>query len=77
MDFKSALQEWLQSKDRGLPEYRLVAEQGPAHRRTFDVEVLIGGECVARGSGRSKKSAEQKAARGALEALGKPGPPTP
>jgi ribonuclease-3 len=77
MDFKSALQEWLQSKDRGLPEYRLVAEQGPAHRRTFDVEVMIGGECVARGSGRSKKSAEQKAARGALEALGKPGPATP
>jgi ribonuclease-3 len=69
MDFKSALQEWLQSKDRGLPEYRLAAEQGPAHRRTFDVEVLIGGEVVARGSGRSKKSAEQKAARGALEAL--------
>jgi ribonuclease III len=69
MDFKSALQEWLQSKDRGLPEYRLVAEQGPAHRRTFDVEVLIGGEVFARGSGRSKKSAEQKAARGALEAL--------
>jgi ribonuclease-3 len=69
MDFKSALQEWLQSKDRGLPEYRLVAEQGPAHRRTFDVEVLVGGEVLARGSGRSKKSAEQKAARGALEAI--------
>jgi ribonuclease-3 len=67
MDFKSALQEWLQSKDRGLPEYRLVAEQGPAHRRTFDVEVLIGGECFGKGSGRSKKSAEQKAARAALE----------
>jgi ribonuclease-3 len=69
MDFKSALQEWLQSKDRGLPEYRLVAEQGPAHRRTFDVDVLVGGEVLGRGSGRSKKSAEQKAARAALEAL--------
>ncbi len=71
MDFKSALQEFLQSRDRGLPEYRLASEQGPAHRRTFEVEVLVGSEPLARGSGRSKKSAEQKAARAALEVLGK------
>ncbi len=71
MDFKSALQEWLQSRDRGLPEYRLAGELGPAHRRTFEVEVLVGGESIARGSGRSKKSAEQKAAREALEIFGK------
>ncbi len=71
MDFKSALQEWLQSRDRGLPEYRLAGELGPAHRRTFEVEVLVGGESIARGTGRSKKSAEQKAAREALEIFGK------
>ena len=40
-DYKSALQEWLQSHDRGLPVYRLAAEIGPAHRRRFDVEVLV------------------------------------
>src|SRR5213083_1724950 len=43
-DYKSALQEWLQSHDRGLPAYRLAAEIGPAHRRMFDVEVLVNGE---------------------------------
>jgi ribonuclease-3 len=69
MDFKSALQEWLQSHDRGLPEYRLSGEQGPAHRRTFEVEVRVGGETIARGAGRSKKSAEQIAAKLALEAF--------
>jgi ribonuclease III len=69
MDFKSALQEWLQSHDRGLPEYRLSGEQGPAHRRTFEVEVRVGGETIARGAGRSKKSAEQIAAKLALDAF--------
>jgi ribonuclease-3 len=47
-DYKSALQEWLQSHDRGLPVYRLAAEIGPAHRRMFDVEVLVDGEPIAR-----------------------------
>src|SRR6186997_216925 len=42
-DYKSALQEWLQSHDRGLPVYRLAGELGPAHRRMFDVEVLVRG----------------------------------
>jgi ribonuclease-3 len=69
LDFKSALQEWLQSRDRGLPEYRLLAESGPAHRRTFEVEVLVRGEPLARGHGRSKKAAEQNAAKAALDSL--------
>jgi ribonuclease-3 len=69
MDFKSALQEWLQSRDRGLPEYRLAGEHGPAHRRTFEIDVIIGGQPVARGAGRSKKSAEQHAAKAALDHL--------
>ena len=70
-DYKSALQEWLQSHDRGLPVYRLAGEIGPAHQRRFEVEVLVGGEPLARADGRSKKEAAQAAARLALEALSK------
>lgn len=68
-DYKSALQEWLQSHGRGLPEYRLAAESGPAHRRTFDVEVVVEGEPLGRAEGRSKKEAAQAAARQALDRL--------
>ena len=68
-DYKSALQEWLQSHDRGLPVYRLAAEVGPAHRRRFEVEVLVGGEPVARAEGKSKKEAAQAAAKAALTLL--------
>jgi ribonuclease III len=68
-DYKSALQEWLQSHDRGLPAYRLVAETGPAHRRTFDVEVVVEGQSLARAEGRSKKEAAQAAAKAALALL--------
>ena len=67
-DYKSALQEWLQSHDRGLPVYRLAAEVGPAHRRMFDVEVLVDGEPLARAEGQNKKEAAQAAAKLALEA---------
>jgi ribonuclease-3 len=68
-DYKSALQEWLQQHDRGLPSYRLAAEIGPAHHRRFEVEVLVNGEPIARADGQSKKEAAQAAARLALEAL--------
>ncbi|CAN5505210.1 hypothetical protein BH23ACI1_BH23ACI1_24080 [soil metagenome] len=68
-DYKSALQEWLQRYDRGLPEYRLAAEIGPAHRRRFEVEVLVGGEPIAKAEGKSKKEAAQAAARLALDVL--------
>lgn len=68
-DYKSALQEWLQSHDRKLPSYRLVEETGPAHRRRFEVEVLVAGEALARAEGRSKKEAAQSAARLALNRL--------
>lgn len=71
-DYKSALQEWLQSQDRGLPVYRLAAEVGPAHRRMFDVEVLVNGEPAGRAEGRTKKEAAQSAARQALERLKTP-----
>jgi ribonuclease-3 len=68
-DWKSALQEWLQSHGRGLPAYRLAAEIGPDHRKRFLVEVLVDGEAVAQAEGRSKKEAAQAAARTALEAF--------
>ncbi len=68
-DYKSALQEWLQSHDRGLPAYRLAAELGPAHRRLFDVEVLVNGVPVARAEGKTKKEAAQAAAKVALQIL--------
>ncbi len=69
VDAKSALQEWLQGRGRPLPEYRLVAEAGPDHRKVFTVDVRAGGDEIARGEGRSKKEAEQQAARRALEVL--------
>lgn len=68
-DYKSALQEWLQSRDRGLPSYRLVAEVGPPHKRRFEVEVLVEGHPLARADGSSKKEAAQAAAKAALTLL--------
>jgi ribonuclease III len=68
-DDKSALQELLQSQNRPLPEYRLVAAQGPDHNRLFEVEIVASGETIGRGSGTTKKEAEQAAARSALERL--------
>jgi ribonuclease-3 len=77
-DWKSELQEWLQAEGLGLPRYRLAAAEGPDHRKRFDVEVLVGGAPAGRASGRSKKDAEQQAARAALSRLrysgGGPGP---
>src|SRR6187200_531881 len=68
-DWKSALQEYLQSGGRGLPVYRLAAEVGPDHRKSFVVEVVVDGQPVAQAEGRSKKEAAQLAARAALERL--------
>jgi ribonuclease-3 len=68
-DYKSALQEDLQSHDRPLPEYRLVGTVGPDHRKQFLVEVVVLGEAIAQASGPSKKEAEQEAARLALDKL--------
>jgi ribonuclease-3 len=68
-DWKSALQEWLQGHGYGLPAYRLAAVDGPDHRRRFDVEVLVAHEVAGRAVGRSKKDAEQQAAREALAKL--------
>jgi ribonuclease-3 len=68
-DFKSALQERL-ARRGALVVYRVTAEEGPPHQRVFEVAATVGGDEVARGSGRSKKDAEQAAAEAALESLG-------
>lgn len=68
-DRKSALQEFLQGRGRSPAEYRLAAERGPDHHKTFHVEVWVDGSCMASGHGNTKKEAEQRAARGALERL--------
>ena len=67
-DFKSALQERLARRGT-VVAYEIVAEEGPPHERTFEVVAMVDGEELARGSGRSKKDAEQAAAEAALEAL--------
>jgi ribonuclease III len=68
-DFKSALQERLQSLGKALPEYRVVNEEGPDHRKVFHVDVIVGGETLATANGKAKKEAEQEAARLALARL--------
>jgi ribonuclease III len=67
-DFKSALQERL-ARRGALVTYHVTAEEGPPHERVFEVAAVVGGEEVARGSGRSKKDAEQAAAEAAMDAL--------
>ena len=66
-DFKTALQEELQSRHLGRADYNVTSETGPDHQKLFTVEVTIWGESLARGAGLTKKAAEQAAAREALE----------
>ena len=74
-DYKSALQEIVHATGRPQPRYSMVKEQGPEHRKVFTMEVHIpaptgGGEAfVSRAEGRTKKRAEQGAARQAWEYL--------
>jgi len=68
-DFKSALQEELHNQGQEEPAYRVVAEIGPDHKKTFVVEVRVGDRVIGRASGRSKKEAQQQAARMALKEL--------
>jgi ribonuclease-3 len=68
VDFKSALQERL-ARRGALVSYEVVSEEGPPHDRTFTVAAQITGDEIGRGSGRSKKDAEQLAAQAALEAM--------
>ena len=66
-DPKTELQQLFQSRRR-TPQYKVLAVSGPDHARSYEVEVRLDGSPLGRGSGRSKKEAEQAAARAALEA---------
>ncbi len=66
-DFKTLLQEYTQGHYKVVPEYTIVEESGRDHERSFTVHVLIKGERCGEGIGRSKKEAQQRAAREALE----------
>lgn len=66
-DYKTKLQEEVQSILKEAPLYALVSEKGPSHDRTFEIEVMIRGRGLAKASGKSKKAAEQEAARLALD----------
>ena len=68
-DYKSELQEEVQMKSGVLPEYRLVKEEGQEHKKIFTVDVYVSGKHSGRGIGRSKKEAQVRAAKEALESL--------
>ena len=69
-DYKSRLQEMVQTDKKSL-EYRLISESGPSHDKTFVFEVVIDGIVYGKGTGKSKKEAEQQAAYDALKKVAK------
>ncbi|MEO3945151.1 ribonuclease III [Gorillibacterium sp. CAU 1737] len=69
IDYKTRLQEHVQQHGMGSLEYRIAGERGPAHEKEFLSEVHMEGDLLGTGSGRSKKEAEQQAAREALSKL--------
>ena len=69
VDYKTALQELVQQKKNQQISYQLVGESGPDHNKSFCVEVTLNGTVVGKGTGSSKKRAEQDAARIAMETL--------
>lgn len=70
IDSKSFLQVFLQKDGDLPPEYRVVETSGPDHAKLFSVEVYLDSNCIGRGSGTSKRIAEQKAAADALRLFG-------
>ncbi|MBR2912567.1 MAG: ribonuclease III [Oscillospiraceae bacterium] len=69
-DYKTALQEVIQRNPEEKVEYILINESGPDHSKTFAVEVCLNSNVIGRGTGKSKKEAEQMAAKEALELMG-------
>jgi ribonuclease-3 len=67
-DYKTMLQELVQGRGTDTPTYRISSESGPDHNKSFTAQVLYGGKVAGEGSGKSKKEAEQAAARAAIEA---------
>ncbi|MFH1679989.1 MAG: ribonuclease III [Candidatus Eisenbacteria bacterium] len=70
LNYKSLLQEKVQSERKQHPVYRIRKEMGPDHLKTFHVDVSVGGKVIGHGGGNTKKDAEQSAARSALDRLG-------
>lgn len=68
-NYKSLLQQWAQKERSVTPTYRVIAENGPDHRKSFEVVAVIGKQKHKKGVGESKKEAEQSAARETLRAL--------
>jgi ribonuclease-3 len=68
-DYKSELQEYTQTHFNCIPNYQIMNEKGPAHAKEFEVAVLVQENVRGRGNGRSKKEAEQGAAKAALESF--------
>ncbi len=71
MDYKTALQELIQKKNDQSLVYHILSESGPDHCKEFTADVCLNGKRIGCGTGRTKKEAEQSAARQALEELGK------
>ena len=70
INYKSMLQELIQSEKKIHPQYRVTSEDGPDHEKMFTVAVLVGKKTLGRGKGKNKKQAQQEAARTALQSLG-------
>jgi ribonuclease-3 len=66
-NFKGELLELVQSRGEGMPQYKVISQEGPDHCKVFEIEVYIGSTRYGTGIGRSKKEAEQKAAAATLE----------
>ncbi len=71
LDSKSFLQQICQKKRLSIPEYKIIGQEGPAHKPTFKVDVFIEGKHFGSGTGSSKKEAEQRAAEEALKNIEK------
>ena len=68
-DYKTALQELTQATHGVTPIYAMIGSSGPDHKKEFEIEVILNGESVAKARGKSKKHAQQKAAKIALKKL--------
>lgn len=70
LNAKSTLQEYTQEKYKALPEYKIINETGPAHKKIFEIQIKINGDIIATAIGESKKQAQQNAAYLALKKFG-------
>ncbi|MFH0926750.1 MAG: ribonuclease III [bacterium] len=68
-DYKTQLQEYTQAKLSCIPGYRITSENGPEHERMFEIQLYLNGSYISSGQGKSKKEAEQEAARTGFEKL--------